>query len=241
MRVRQVMTKDVITVTPQMPLMGAANLMLRCHLSGLPVLDEGGALVGIISQSDFLRRSEIGTQRKRPRWLHLLTGPNGIAADFVHEHGRKVRDVMTHAPITVQEDAKLDELVHLMEKHDVHRLPVMRGNILVGIVTRSNVLQAVASIMHEIPDPTADDDHIRDCIIRTINSKSWRPGALQVVVHNGVVHLHGMVLDERSRQASIVTAENASGVKEVHDHIYLFNTFTGEHTQSPEDLKAAAR
>jgi len=241
MRAHQIMTRDVITVTPPTPLLDAANLMLHRNLSGLPVLDEGGTLVGIVSQSDLLRRSEIGTQRKRPRWLQLLTGPNGLAADFVHEHGRKVRDVMTHDPITVQEDANLDELVHLMERHDVHRIPVMRGNILVGIVTRSNLLQAVAGIIREIPDPTADDDHIRDRIIRTINAESWRPGALQVVVHNGVVHLHGMVLDERSRQASIVTAENTSGVKEVHDHIYLFNTFTGEHTQSPEDLTAAAR
>src|SRR5689334_1776249 len=105
MRAHQVMTKDVITVTPLTPILDAANLMLRCNLSGLPVLNEGGSLVGIVSQSDFLRRSEIGTQRKRPRWLQFLTDPDGLAADFVHEQGRKVRDVMTHAPITVQEDA----------------------------------------------------------------------------------------------------------------------------------------
>jgi CBS domain-containing protein len=148
---------------------------------------------------------------------------------------------MTHDPITVQEDANLDELVHLMEKHDVHRLPVMRDNILVGIVTRSNLLQAVASIVREVPAPTSDDDHIRDRITRTIKAKGWRPGALQVVVRNGVVHLHGMVLDEQSRQASIVAAENTAGVKDVHDHICSFNTFTGEHVKSPEDLKAAAR
>jgi len=148
---------------------------------------------------------------------------------------------MTHDPIVVQEDTNPDELVYLMEKHDIHRLPVMRGNVLVGIITRSNLLQAVASIVREVPDPTADDNHIRDRVIRTITAKGWRPGALQVVVRNGVVHLHGMVLDERSQQASIVATENTAGVKEVHDHMYLFNTFTGEHVGSPEDLKAAAR
>jgi CBS domain-containing protein len=240
MRAHQVMTKDVITVTPRTSILDAANLMLRCNLSGLPVLDEGGDLVGIVSQSDFVRRFEIGTQHKHSRWLHFLTGPDGLAADFVHDHGRKVQDVMTRDPVSVQEDTNLDELVHVMERHDVHRLPVLRGKNLVGIVTRSNLLQAVASMIREVPDPTADDDHIRDRIMRTINASSWRPGALQVLVRNGMVHLHGTVLDEQSRQASIVAAENTAGVKEVHDHMYFFDTITGDHLMSPEDLKAAA-
>jgi CBS domain-containing protein len=240
MRVHQVMTKDVITVTPGTSIRDAANLMLRCHLSGLPVLDESGALVGIVSQSDFLRRFEIGTQNKRPCWLQFLAGPEAQAADFVHDRGRRVQDVMTRDPVTVQEDANLDELVHLMEKHDVHRLPVMRGSHLVGIVTRSNLLQAVAGMIREVPDPTADDDHIRERITRTISASSWRPGALQVVVRNGVVHLYGAVLDEGSRRAAIVTAENTAGVTEVHDHMYLFDTITGAHLESPEDRKASA-
>jgi len=241
MRAHQIMTKDVITVTPGTSIRDAANLMLRCNLSGLPVLDEGGALVGIVSQTDFLRRFEIGTQNKRPHWLQFLAGPEAQAADFVHDRGRRVQDVMTRDPVTVQEDTNLDELVHLMEKHDVHRLPVMRGSNLVGIVTRSNLLQAVTSMMHEVPDSTADDDHIRDRIMRMINANSWRPGALQVLVRNGVVHLHGTVLDERSRQASIVAAENTAGVKEVHDHMCFFDTITGDRLASPQDLKAAAR
>jgi CBS domain-containing protein len=241
MRAHQIMMRNVITVTPLTSILDAANLMLRSHVSGLPVLNEDGALVGMVSQSDFLRRSEIGTQRKRSRWLQLLIGPGGLAADFVHERGRKVEDVMTRDPVTVQEDTKLDELVHLMEMHDVHRLPVMRGKILVGIVTRSNLLRAVASMAREIPDPTADDDHIRDRVIRMISGMSWRPGSLQVVVRNGVVHLYGVILEDESRQASIVAAETTAGVREVHDHMYFFDTFTGAHVESPEDMKAPAR
>lgn len=237
MRAHQVMTRNVITVTPATPIMDAANLILRRHISGLPVLDETGALVGIITQSDFLHRSEIGTQRKRSRWLQFLIGPRGLAADFVRERGRKVEDVMTHNPVTVQEDANLDELVHLMEMHGVHRLPVMSGKVLVGIVSRSNLLRAFASVAREIPDPTADDDHIRERIIRTINGVSWGPGSLQVVVRNGVVHLYGVVVEDQARQASIVAAENTAGVKEVHDHMYFFDTFTGVREESSEDLK----
>jgi CBS domain-containing protein len=175
MRAHQIMTRDVITVRPDTTIEEAAKLMLRNHISGLPVTDAYGVLVGVASESDFLRRSEIGTGRKRPAWLQFLLGPGRAATDFVRERGRKVEDVMTQDVITVVEETTLDELVRLMEKNDIKRLPVMRGKALVGIVTRSNLLQAVASIAREIPDPTADDDHIRDRITREVNATDWRP------------------------------------------------------------------
>src|SRR3974390_516271 len=162
MRAHQIMTKDIITVTPHTSIEEAARIMLRTHISGLPVLDDAGKLVGIVSESDFLRRSEIGTGRKRPAWLQFLVGPGKAATDFVRERGRRVEDVMTADPITVSEQTPLEELVRLMEKNGIKRLPVMDSGKLTGIVTRSNLLQAVASIAHEVPDPTADDDHIRD-------------------------------------------------------------------------------
>jgi CBS domain-containing protein len=240
MRARQIMTKDVITVAPHTTILDAANIMLRCHLSGLPVLEADGTLVGMVSEGDFLHRSEIGTGRKRSSWLEIFVGPGRLAEDFIHDHGRKVEDIMTHDSITVEEQTPLDELVRLMEKHDIKRLPVMRGKILVGIVTRSNVLQAVASMAREIPDPTADDDHVRDRIMREIYATDWRPIGFQVTVRNGVVHLHGLVVNEHARRAAIVAAENTAGVKEVHDHLCLVDTYSGFYMQSPEDLKAAS-
>jgi CBS domain-containing protein len=239
MRAHQIMTRNVITVMPQATVLDAANIMLQSHVSGLPVVDSGGALQGIVSESDFLRRGEIGTQRKRSRWLEFFMGPGSLASDYVHERGRKVDDVMTRDPITVTEETSLDELVRLMEKHHIKRLPVMRGETLVGIVTRSNLLQAVASLAREIPDPTADDDHIRDRILREINTKNWRPIGLQVTCRNGIVHLHGIIANDRSRQASIVAAENMAGVKDVHDHLCLVDTYSGFYIESPEDMKAA--
>lgn len=240
MRAHQIMTKNVITVTPQTSVLEAANIMLRRHISGLPVVDPSGVLRGIVSESDFLRRSEIGTQRKRPRWLQFFMGPGSLASDYVRERGRKVEDVMTRDPIAVDEQTRLDELVRLMEKNRVKRLPVMRGKKVVGIVTRSNLLAAVAGLAREIPDPTADDDHIRDRIMREIDATDWRPIGLQVTVRNGIVHLHGIIVNEHSRQASIVAAENTAGVKEVHDHLCLVDTYSGFYVESPEDLKAAS-
>jgi CBS domain-containing protein len=240
MRAHQIMTRNVITVRPDSSIVDAAKLMLERHVSGLPVLDKDGALVGIVSEGDFLRRSEIGTQRKRPRWLQYLMSPGRAANEFVHQSGRKVEEIMARDPVTVTEDTQLEELVSLMEKHDIKRLPVMQNDRLVGIVTRANLLQAVASLARDVPDPTADDDHIRQRVADSINSTDWRPIGLQVTVRNGVVHLHGIIVNESSRQATIVAAENVAGVKEVHDHLCFVDTYSGFYVESPEDMKAAS-
>jgi len=240
MRAHQIMTKFVTTVTPHTSIEAAANIMLRCHLSGLPVVDDDGSLVGIVSESDFLRRNEIGTGRKRSTLLQFFASVGKLATEFVHERGRKVEDVMTRDPITVSEQTPLSELVELMEKHGIKRLPVMSGRVLVGIVTRSNLLQAVASMAREIPDPTADDDHIRDRVTRTIQAADWRPAGFQATVRNGIVHLHGIIFNDQVRQAAIVAAQNIAGVKEVHDHLCYVDTYSGFYVESPEDMKAAS-
>ena len=239
MRAHQIMTHRVITVSPETSIVDAANIMLQNRVSGLPVLDAAGALVGIVSEGDFLRRSEIGTQRKRPRWLQFFTSPGRIASDFVNSSGRKVEDVMTRNAITVGEETRLEALVSLMEKNGIKRLPVLRHDRLVGIVTRSNLLQAFASLAKEVPAPTADDDLIRDRLLRTYDTAEWRPIGLQVTVRNGVVHLNGMIGDDRARRAAVVAAENTEGVKEVHDHICLVDSWSGYYVESPEDIKAA--
>lgn len=236
MRAHQVMTKNVITIRPGASIDEAARLMLEQHISGLPVLDKSGKLVGIVSEGDFLRRSEIGTQRRRPRWLQFFIGSGREASEYVRQTGRKVEDVMTSSPVTVSEDTPLEELVELMEKYDVKRLPVIRGEKLVGIVTRANLLQAVASLARDVPDPTADDDHIRDRITQAINKTRWRPIGLQVIVRDGVVHLHGIVANDSSRQAAIVAAENVTGVKEVHDHLCFIDHYSGFYVEAGEDI-----
>ncbi len=240
MRAHHIMTRDVITVTPHTTIEEAAKIMLETRISGLPVMDDAGRLVGIVSESDFLRRSEIGTGRKRPAWLQFFMGPGKAASEFVQERGRKVEDVMTRDPITVGEETPLEDLVRLMEKNDIKRLPVMSGRTLKGIVTRSNLLQAVASMANEIPDPTADDDHIRDRITRAVNAADWRPIGFEVTVRNGIAHLHGIITTDEARQATIVAAENTAGVKKVHDHLCFVDTWSGFYVESPEDIKAAS-
>ncbi|WP_315704516.1 MULTISPECIES: CBS domain-containing protein [unclassified Bradyrhizobium] len=239
MRAHQIMTRPVITVTPETSIVEAANVMLQRHVSGLPVVDGGGKLVGVVSEGDFIRRSEIGTGRKRGRWLRFILGPGKSAADFVHEHGRKVSEVMTKTPLTITEDTALAEIVDIMEKNHVKRLPVTRGDLVVGIVSRANLLQAVASLARQVPDPTADDDHIRNRVIDTLEKNDWCPFGLSVIVKDGIVHLSGVITEERSRQAAMVAAENVDGVKKVHDHLCWVDTMSGMYLNSPEDDEMA--
>ncbi|WFU43508.1 CBS domain-containing protein [Bradyrhizobium sp. CB82] len=235
MRAHQIMTRSVISVTPDTTIVEAANIMLKRHVSGLPVVDETGKLVGVVSEGDFIRRSEIGTQRKRGRWLKFILGPGKSASDFVQEHGRKVSEVMTTSPVTITEDTALVEIVDIMEQNNIKRLPVVRGDKVVGLVSRANLLQAVASLARQVPDPTADDDHIRSRIIDAMEKNDWCPFGLNVIVRDGIVHLSGVITDESARRAAIVLTENIDGVKKVHDHLCWVDTVSGVYLNSPED------
>ena len=183
------------------------------------MVDAAGRLIGIISEGDFIRRAEIGTQHKRGRWLTFLAGADRIATEFAHERGRKVGEVMTPDPLTVAEDTPLDRIVQIMQSSRVKRLPVMRGERMVGIVTRSDFLAAVAGLARSIPDPSAADDRIRSDVMAAIGQAPWRPCRLNVTVRDGIVSLNGVVKKESARNASIVAAENVAGVKDVRDHL----------------------
>ncbi len=237
MRAHQIMTRQVVTVRPEASIVDAANIMLSQHVSGLPVVNAAGELIGVISEGDFIRRAEIGTERKRGRWLRLLLGPGQSASDFVHEHGRKVGEIMTSHPHTVHADATVAEIVKAMEKHHVKRLPVMQDGRMVGIVTRKNLLQAVANLARDVPAPSEADDNIRGRVTAAIEHNDWRPFGLSVIVRDGIVHLSGVITEERSRKAAIVAAENVCGVKEVHDHLCWVDTMSGFYLNSPEDDK----
>lgn len=235
MRAHQIMSRPVITISPEASIVEAANLMLKHHVSGLPVVDAAGKLVGVVSEGDFLRRSETGTQRRHSRWLSFLFGPGSAGGDYVTEHGRRISEVMTPEPFTVTEDVALADIVDLMESKNVKRLPVIRGDKLVGIVTRANILQAVASLARHVPDPTADDEHIRNRIIRAMENQEWHPFGLSVVVRDGIVHLSGILTSVEGRQAAVVAAENVEGVVKVHDHLRWMDPMSGITVESPED------
>jgi CBS domain-containing protein len=138
MKVAEVMTRGVISIAPIDSMKKAAQLMLQYDMSGFPVMDRG-KLVGIVTEGDFLRRTEIGTERHRTRWIELLVAPGQLADEYAHAHGRKVEEVMTRDVVTVAEDASLEEAVRLLERHHIKRLPVVKGGAMVGILSRANL------------------------------------------------------------------------------------------------------
>jgi len=238
MKVHDVMTQGVIVVEADASVMRAVRLMLQNRISGLPVVDAKGGLVGVVTEGDFLRRGELGTQRRRPRWLEFLIGPGRLATEYVQASGRKVQDIMTPSPYTVSADTPLEEVVGLMEKHRVKRLPVVESGKLVGIVSRANLLHALASLAHETKPQTADDEAIRERLLAECAKQPWAP-QINVVVHDGVVSLWGVITDERERQAFKVAAENVPGVKAVHDHLAWVEPTSGMVLLSDEDEQRA--
>jgi CBS domain-containing protein len=225
MRAHQIMTPQVITVGAETTIIQAIHLMLQHHIGGLPVVDAEGKLIGIVSEGDFIRRAEIGTQRKRDRWLSFLAGPDRLATDFAREHGRKVAEIMTPDPLTVTEDTPLDEVVQIMETHNINRVPVMRGDRLVGMLTRTDFLPAVANFVHSAPGPSADDDHIRNQVMAALRQASWRPCPFNVTVSDGIVTLSGVVRNKSARKAAIVAVENVAGVRKVRDYLSVAPTY----------------
>jgi CBS-domain-containing membrane protein len=234
LQVRDVMTRNVVSVRARQSVLEAAELMLENRVSGLPVVDAAGALVGVVTEGDFLRRGEIGTQRQRPRWLEFLLGPGRLAAEYVHTTGRTVEEVMTPDPVTVSEDDSLETVVELMERRHVKRLPVLRDGRIVGIVSRANLMDALTENARYVHGPAADDGTIRDRILAAVAGANWAP-KISVAVHSGTAELSGIITDERERKALIVAAENVAGVKEVHDHLVWVEPMSGVAIPSAED------
>jgi len=239
MQVRDVMTRNVISVASGDTVLKAARLMLQNRISGLPVVDAAGGLVGIVTEGDFLRRSEIGTQRRRPKWLEFLIGPGRLADEYTHAAGRKVDEVMTADPATVSEGDSLETVVELMERRRIKRLPVLREGRIVGIVSRANLLHGLASLARAAEAADGDDAAIRDRILAELGKQFWAPG-INVVVKDGCAELWGTIADERERRAVIVLTENVPGVTAVHDHLVWVEPMSGLAFSSPEDEAGAS-
>lgn len=234
MQVKDIMTINVISIGADESVAKAASLMLQNRISGLPVVDTEGELVGMVTEGDFLRRRELGTQRRRPKWLEFIVGPGKLAEDYVRTSGRKVEDVMTPDPWTIGEDDTLEAIVEMMERHHIKRLPVTQGGRMVGIVSRANLMHALATVARDLPPPAGGDSAIRADILAAIAKQDWAPH-INVIVKDGVAELRGVVTDDRERQGLVVAAENVAGVKKVHDHLVWVEPISGLAFPSSED------
>jgi CBS domain-containing protein len=234
MNASEVMTQNLLSAKPDAPVFEAIRLMLDHRVSGLPVVDEAGRLVGILTEGDLLRRSETGTERHRPRWLEILMGPGRMADEYVRTHGRKVGEIMTREVVSVTPESPLREIIELMERRGIKRMPVLHGDQLVGIVSRADLLRAFASTFEERPAAPTSDEEIRERILAELAKVAWAPrDGLAITVENGVVDLNGVILDEKEREALRVAAENVPGVIAVEDHLVWVEPVSGTIIDGP--------
>ena len=180
MKARDVMVSPVVTVKPSASVKEVAKLLLQRRISAVPVVDDQGKVVGIVSEGDLLHRAEAGTERQRPWWLLGLTGEETLAAEYVKAHARKVADVMTSQVTTATPDTPLHELATLMERNSIKRVPIVKDGQLVGIVSRANLVQAVASARESPLEIPLSDANIREKLLAHLQQQAWgRPWAAE--------------------------------------------------------------
>jgi CBS domain-containing protein len=223
-RVRHVMSTDVVTVSPDTPVQDIADLMIQQRISSVPVVDRAGRLVGIVSDGDLISRVEIGTEPRRSWWRSLLNGARVAAYEYVRTHGRKASDVMTRDPVTTTEFTPLQKAVGLLEKRRFKQLPVMRGERLVGMISRTDLIRNLAS--HSSASPMGpeqvSDDAVRERVAARMESLPWnmRVKAINTTVQDGVATIYGWVASGIERRALQVVAENTPGVRAVEDRVH---------------------
>ncbi len=228
MLARDVMSKDVVCVNARESVFDTAEVLLGAGVSAAPVVNDKGAVIGIVSEADLLHRAEIGTMPSKSWLARLLATESSSARDFVTTHARHVADVMTREVITAQEDASLAELVGLMDKHKVKRIPIVRNDALVGVVSRADLLKALLSREAEGPVLRPSDREIRQDVVNAIENKAWTSRwPTNVYANDGVVHLWGFVEDENVRKAYQVAAENVPGVHRVRNHMRIMPAAVG--------------
>ncbi|MCX7377991.1 MAG: CBS domain-containing protein [Alphaproteobacteria bacterium] len=223
MNAGDVMTTAVVTVGPQAPVTEIVTLLLRHGISAVPVVDEAGAVLGLVSEGDLLRRAELGTQKQRSAWRAFFTGTAKLAEDYVRSHAKVADDVMTRDVVCVGPGTPLDTIADLMEQHRIKRVPVVQERRLVGIVSRANLLRAFAALP-EGPCATASDAEIRTALTKELSQQAWsRRADNSVVVTGGVVHLWGMVTSQEESRALELAAQSVPGACGVENHTVVLS------------------
>ena len=230
MRAVEVMTTKVITVGENATVAEAAKLLAEHRISAVPVVDKDNRVIGMVSEGDLLHRTETGTEQRRSWWLEMMASTNQLAGDYIKSHSASVKDVMTRDVISVTDTTPLADIAILLETNRIKRVPVVRDGKLVGIVSRANLVRALAMSNSE-PSSGAevDDRTIRDGLLAELKAQKWAEiSPANVTVKDGIVHLWSSYLSDQEKRALVVAAENTPGVRRVEDHmrrvgVYLFS------------------
>jgi CBS-domain-containing membrane protein len=217
--VADVMTREVVTVGPETSVPEIAQILHAKRISGVPVVAADGSVVGIVSEGDLMGHALAVGEQRGSWWLTFFSDNSALARDYTKTHGRIARDVMTREVISIAPTASLAETARTLERNRIKRVPVIDNGKLVGIVTRANLLQALATV-NVSQAASVDDRTIRERLLAELEPQPWvHLLSKNIIVQDGVVHLWGMVATEAERHALRLAAENTPGVKKVEDHL----------------------
>ncbi len=221
MKARDVMVSPVMTLKPSNTVADAARLFLDNRISAAPVVDDQGKILGIVSEGDLMHRVEAGTQRRRSWWLTPFVGETTLATEYVKAHAKKVADIMTRNVTTVSPDTPLHEIAGLIEGKRIKRVPVVSNGQLVGIVSRANLVQALATAGKSLDVPITDAT-VREKLLGHLKTQPWAHLTLvNITVSGGVVDLWGFTRSDTEKKALRVAAEAMPGVRAVNDHLVI--------------------
>jgi CBS domain-containing protein len=219
MEARDIMVWPVVTVAPSCSVQDAARILLQYHISGAPVIDDAGKIVGIITERDLLRRVESATERSRPSWLRYLVSDGDLASEYVRARARNVADVMTKAVISATVDMPIKDVAALLEKYSIKRVPVLAGGRLAGIISRANLVQVLATAQGKL-EVELPDTVVRKQLMSHLKEEPWSDTwQLNFTVNGGIVDIWGICRSEAERDAIRVAAENTPGVRAVNNHL----------------------
>jgi CBS domain-containing protein len=228
MNASDVMVTAVITVGPDASVQDVANLLLQHRISAVPVVAGTGEILGIVSEGDLINRPESETRHRKSWWLDALASNESLAAEYVRSHSRQVTDVMTREVITAAPETPVAEVAALLERNRIKRVPIVKNGKIVGIVSRANLLQGLASLKDKSPQVRPDDSALRERIMRKLEGEPWaRPALISVTVQDGTVDLWGIVESQAEKKAVHVLAEGTPGVRAVTDHLTVRPRLSG--------------
>ena len=220
MQAHEVMTRNVVTASPSAHVGELANLMVKNRISAIPIVVENNHLVGIVTESDLLHRHETHTERKRKWWVELLVDPDAKSRELIKSQAVKAEDLMTRLVVTVKEATPLAEVAYILDSHRIRRVAVVRDGALVGIVSRADLVRALAAATQAIATTTTDNGALHKAVYDAIQSQPWiNTLYMSFTVNDGVVELTGYANSADQKKALRVLVESVPGVKEVIDRL----------------------
>jgi CBS domain-containing protein len=220
MQAKDIMTRDVATVSPSATVREVAKLMASKRLSGLPVVSSDGRPVGMLTASDLMHRVETGTEKRSSWFTSFFSNPDDMARQYAKAHGLKAHEVMSRHVISVRDDADLSEVADVLDRNRLKRVPVVRDGSLVGIVSRSDLVRVLSEASVGQPIAPSDDAAVQNAIWQAIRKQTWlNSGYVNITVKDGVVEAWGMVGSQEQRNALMVLVEEAAGAARVEDHL----------------------